>query len=55
MVSAEFIYFSPDKLMVGQLGSTAVAAVEVAGRPAFIYSVVAGAQSVNRVTCGLMT
>lgn len=32
-----------DQLMVGQLGSTAVAAVEVAGRPAFIYSVVAGA------------
>lgn len=32
-----------DQLMVGQLGSTAVAAVEVAGRPAFIYSVVLGA------------
>lgn len=32
-----------DQLMVGQLGSTAVAAVEVAGRPAFIYSVVVGA------------
>lgn len=34
-----------DQLMVGQLGSTAVAAVEVAGRPAFIYSVVVGAVS----------
>lgn len=32
-----------DQLMVGQLGSTAVSAVEVAGRPAFIYSVVLGA------------
>lgn len=32
-----------DQLMVGQLGSTAVAAVEAAGRPAFIYSVVVGA------------
>lgn len=32
-----------DQLMVGQLGSTAVAAIEVAGRPAFIYSVVTGA------------
>lgn len=32
-----------DQLMAGQLGSTAVAAVEVAGRPAFIYSVVVGA------------
>lgn len=32
-----------DELMVGQLGSTAVSAVEVAGRPAFIYSVVVGA------------
>ena len=32
-----------DQLMVGQLGSTAMSAVEVAGRPAFIYSVVAGA------------
>lgn len=34
-----------DQLMVGQLGSTAVAAIEVAGRPAFIYSVVLGAVS----------
>ncbi len=34
-----------DQLMVGQLGSSAVAAVEVAGRPAFIYSVVIGAVS----------
>ena len=32
-----------DQLMVGQLGSTAVAAIEVAGRPAFICSVVVGA------------
>lgn len=32
-----------DQMMVGQLGSTAVAAVEVASRPGFIYSVVAGA------------
>lgn len=32
-----------DQLMVGQLGSTAVAAVEVAGRPAFIFSVIVGA------------
>ncbi len=32
-----------DQLMAGQLGSTVVAAVEVAGRPAFIYSVVVGA------------
>lgn len=32
-----------DQLMVGQLGSTAVSAVEIAGRPAFIYSVVLGA------------
>lgn len=32
-----------DQLMVGQLGSTAVSAVEVASRPAFIYSVVVGA------------
>lgn len=32
-----------DQMMVGQLGSTAVAAVEVASRPAFIYSVIAGA------------
>ncbi len=32
-----------DQLMVGQLGSTAVSAVEVAGRPAFIYSVILGA------------
>ena len=32
-----------DQLMVGQRGSTAVSAVEVAGRPAFIYSVVLGA------------
>ena len=32
-----------DQLMVGQLGSTAVSAVEVAGRPAFVYSVVLGA------------
>ena len=34
-----------DQLMVGRLGSTAVTAVEVAGRPAFIYSVVLGAVS----------
>lgn len=32
-----------DQLMAGQLGSTAVAAIEAAGRPAFIYSVVMGA------------
>ena len=32
-----------DQLMVGQLGTAAVSAVEVAGRPAFIYSVVTGA------------
>lgn len=32
-----------DQLMAGQLGSTAVAAIEVAGRPAFVYSVVVGA------------
>lgn len=32
-----------DQMMVGQLGSTAVAAVEVAGRPTFIYSVIVGA------------
>ena len=32
-----------DQLMVGQLGSTSVSAVEVAGRPAFVYSVVLGA------------
>ncbi len=32
-----------DQLMVGQLGSTAVSAVGVAGRPAFIYSVILGA------------
>lgn len=32
-----------DQLMAGRLGTTAVAAVEVAGRPAFIYSVVVGA------------
>ncbi|MDO5538865.1 MAG: MATE family efflux transporter [Eubacteriales bacterium] len=34
-----------DQLMVGQLGSTAVAAVEVAGRPSFIYSVIVGAMA----------
>ncbi len=34
-----------DQLMVGQLGSTAVSGVEIAGRPAFIYSVVLGAIS----------
>ncbi len=34
-----------DQLMVGQLGSVAVAAVEVAGRTAFIYSVLVGAVS----------
>lgn len=32
-----------DQLMVGQLGSTAVSAVEVAGRPSFVYCVVLGA------------
>lgn len=32
-----------DQLMVGRLGSTAVSAVEAAGRPAFIYSVLLGA------------
>lgn len=32
-----------DQLMVGQLGSRAVAAVEVAGRPAFLFSVTLGA------------
>lgn len=32
-----------DQLMVGQLGTAAVSAVEVAGRPAFIYSVLTGA------------
>ncbi len=32
-----------DQLMVGQLGSGAVAAIEAAGRPAFIYSVMSGA------------
>ena len=32
-----------DQLMVGQMGSAAVAAVEAAGRPAFIFSVAAGA------------
>lgn len=32
-----------DQLMVGQLGSAAVSAVEIAGRPAFVYSVVLGA------------
>ena len=32
-----------DQLMVGQMGSTAVAAIEVASRPSFIYSVAAGA------------
>lgn len=34
-----------DQMMAGQLGSTAVAAIEVASRPAFIYSVVLGALS----------
>lgn len=34
-----------DQLMVGQLGSAAVSAVEVAGRPMFIYSVVLGAMA----------
>ena len=34
-----------DQLMVGQLGSTTVAAIEVASRPTFIYSVVLGAVS----------
>lgn len=32
-----------DQLMVGQLGSTAVAAIEVASRPSFIYTMAAGA------------
>lgn len=32
-----------DQLMVGQLGTAAVAAVEAAGRPAFIYNTVTGA------------
>lgn len=32
-----------DQLMVGQLGSRAVAAVEVAGRPAFLFSITLGA------------
>lgn len=32
-----------DQLMVGQLGSKAVAAVEVAGRPAFLFSITLGA------------
>lgn len=32
-----------DQLMVGQLGTAAVSAVEVAGRPAFIYNVITGA------------
>lgn len=32
-----------DQVMAGRLGSTAVSAVEVAGRPAFIYSVLLGA------------
>lgn len=32
-----------DQLMVGQLGSRAVAAVEVAGRPAFLFSFMLGA------------
>lgn len=32
-----------DQLMVGQLGGEAMAAVEVAGRPAFLYSTVLGA------------
>lgn len=34
-----------DQLMVGQLGSTAVAAVEVAGRPAFICTLATGAMA----------
>lgn len=34
-----------DQLMVGQLGSQAVAAVEVAGRPAFLFSFMLGAVS----------
>lgn len=34
-----------DQLMVGQLGSVSVAAVEVAGRPAFIYNVIVGAMA----------
>lgn len=34
-----------DQLMVGQLGSTAVAAIEVAGRPAFICTVASGAMA----------
>lgn len=32
-----------DQLMVGQLGTTAVAAIEVASRPSFIYTMAAGA------------
>lgn len=34
-----------DQMMVGQLGSTAVAAIEVAGRPAFICTVASGAMA----------
>lgn len=39
----QFSFAMVDQMMVGQLGSTAVAAVEVASRPAFIYSVILGA------------
>ena len=32
-----------DQIMVGQLGEKSIAAVEIAGKPGFIYSVVVGA------------
>lgn len=34
-----------DQIMVGQLGEKSVAAVEIAGRPGFIYSFIIGAIS----------
>lgn len=39
----QFSFAMVDQMMVGQLGSAAVAAVEVASRPTFMYSVILGA------------
>ncbi len=44
-------FYLIDQIMVGQLGSVSIAAIEIAGKPFFIYSFVVGAIA---AICGIM-
>lgn len=44
-------FYLIDQIMVGQLGSVSIAAIEIAGKPFFIYSFVVGAVA---AICGIM-